>query len=64
MSALGLILIGAWLVGSGWHGNAGSGLKFVFSQKKFVIWLLAIGILYGLSRVQKLHGAVMALAWL
>ena len=61
MSGFSLILIGAWLMGSGWHSNSSAGLTFTFQQKAFVPWLGALLILWGLSQVEVLRGPVKAI---
>lgn len=48
-------------MGSGWHGNSSAGLTFTMSQKRFIPWLGAMLILWGLSQIDVLRGPVKAI---
>lgn len=59
-----LVLIGLWIIGVGWNANGINSLKFFGEQKGFVSWLVAVIVLYTLSRVPKVRPVVIPIIWL
>lgn len=62
MNSLAILALGLYMVFAGWHGNAAPATGFVAGQKKFIPWLIAVLVLYGLYQVQALKPAVKAVA--
>lgn len=61
MNGLSLALIGLWMIGTGWHDNASTGYAFIFKQKTFFPWLVAVLIIYALYQVPGLRTPIKAI---
>jgi len=58
MSALALLLIGAWTFGVGYHDNSSAAVKWIGQQKGAVAWLLAVLVLWALYQLPKARPVV------
>ena len=53
-----LILFGIWTASVGYHDNSAAAVTFIAGQKEYIVWLVAIAILYFLYQVQTLQPVV------
>lgn len=53
-----VLLTGVYLLMVAWQGNATQMLDFLMSQKGYLVWLVAIGIFYGLYQVKEIRPVV------
>ena len=64
MLAVFIILYGAWITAVGYHGNSATAITFLAAQKSYVVWLIAVFILYMVYQVDTLKPVVKPIIFL